>query len=87
LVSKKVDFGGCFKNKSYLCEASLLEGKNKLQKETIALIAEKNTYQLPCLAEKFLVFFDELGNVFACELFKDSISNLKNQNFREIWFG
>ena len=30
---------------------------------------------------------DELGNVYACELLKDPMVNLKNQSFREIWFG
>jgi len=65
----------------------LLDGKNKIQKRTIAKIAKENTYQLPCLAGKVSVVVDELGNVYACELLKDSIGNLKQQSFRDIWFG
>ena len=64
----------------------LLDGKNKLQKRTITKMAEENTYQLPCLAGKVSVVVDELGNVYACELLKDPMGNLKNQSFKEIWF-
>ena len=65
----------------------LLDGKNKLQKKTIAKIAEEDAYQLPCLAGKVSAVVDELGDVYACELLKQSMGNLKNQNFKEIWFG
>ena len=65
----------------------LLDGKNKMQKRTIAKIAEDNAYQLPCLAGKVSVVVDELGNVYACELLKDPMGNLANQSFKEIWFG
>jgi len=65
----------------------LLEGKNKIQKQTIAKIAEENTYQLPCLAGKVSVVIDELGDVYVCELLKDSIGNITTQSFNEIWFG
>ena len=65
----------------------LLDGKNKIQKRTIAKIAKDNTYQLPCLAGKVSVVVDELGNVYACELLKDPMGNLKQQGFRDIWFG
>ena len=65
----------------------LLEGKNILQKQMIAKIAEENAYQLPCLAGKVSVVVDEMGDVYACELLKDPIGNLSNNSFREIWFG
>jgi MoaA/NifB/PqqE/SkfB family radical SAM enzyme len=65
----------------------LLDGKNKLQKKTIAKIAKENAYQFPCLAGKVSVVVDELGNVYACELLKDPIGNLASQSFKEIWFG
>ena len=65
----------------------LLDGKNKLQKQTIAKIAEDNAYQFPCLAGKVSVVVDELGNVYACELLKAPMGNLTNQSFKEIWFG
>ena len=65
----------------------LLEGKNKIQKQTIAKIARESAYQLPCLAGKVSMVVDEMGNVYACELLKNSIGNLANQSFREIWFG
>ncbi len=65
----------------------LLNGKNKLQKKTIAKIAKENSYQIPCLAGKVSVVVDELGNVYACELLKEPIGNLKKQSFKEIWFG
>lgn len=64
----------------------LLDGKNKLQKRTIAKIAEENAYQLPCLAGKVSVVVDELGNVYACELLKEPMGNLKDNSFKEIWF-
>ena len=60
----------------------LLDGKNKIQKRTIAKIAEENTYQLPCLAGKVSVVVDELGNVYACELLKDLMGNLKKQSLK-----
>ena len=73
-------------NKSRILDR-LLDGKNKLQKKIIAKTAEENAYQLPCLAGKVSVVVDELGDVYACELLKQSMGNLKNQSFKEIWFG
>jgi MoaA/NifB/PqqE/SkfB family radical SAM enzyme len=65
----------------------LLDGKYKLQKQTIVKIAEENAYQLPCLAGKVSVVVDELGDVYACELLKNSLGNLNNDSFRDIWLG
>jgi radical SAM protein with 4Fe4S-binding SPASM domain len=65
----------------------LLDGKNILQKQTIVKIAEENAYQLPCLAGKVSVVVDELGDVYACELLKNSLGNLNSESFRDIWFG
>jgi MoaA/NifB/PqqE/SkfB family radical SAM enzyme len=64
----------------------LLIKKDKFQKRIITQTAEKNAWQISCLAGKVSTVIDETGNVYACELLKKPLGNILKNNFRDIWF-
>jgi MoaA/NifB/PqqE/SkfB family radical SAM enzyme len=66
---------------------SLFRSVSSLQKEISSKVAMHRKYVMPCYAGRLSAVLDETGNVYACEMRKTVLGNLRNcdYNFKTIW--
>lgn len=66
---------------------TILNAQNIIARQRIAQTLQHNHYIAPCFAGQLSGTIQSDGSVFPCELLKESLGNLKHEDFQKIWLG